>query len=494
MNRKSKISTLRPDLGKEQHCADDTPLCVDLDGTLVHTDLFVESLAELANSNFLSLFLLPIWLARGKAYLKNEIARRVTVDVESLPYNEPFVEYLRGLRIQGRTLVLATASNEKLAHQIAEHLQLFDRVIASDAHTNVAGFKKLERLIAAFGENGFDYAGNGRPDLRIWPSARRAVLVNPEWRVESALEKLGPPDKKFHRHRAGPADYLHGIRVHQWVKNLLVFVPLAASQQFDNEGSLVNSLIAFCSFSLGASSGYLLDDLLDLKFDRQHPHKQARPLASGAIDVKHGIYLAPLLLITAFGVAQWLSLWFSVSLAAYFSLTIAYSVWLKRKPISDVSALAALYTLRILAGATAIAVFPPFWLLAVCIFLFLSLAMVKRYTQSRELLLSDKVAVKERGFHRSGLAKLRGLGITSGCIASLALAFYFYREDVANLYGRPEIIWLLCPLLLFWLGYVWFKATRGEIHDDPVVFAFTDRASQITALIALVVLYTAAIV
>ena len=277
---------------------------------------------------------------------------------------------------------MATGSNRKFAEQIADHLQLFDEVIASDEHSNVTGARKLERLSAEFGENGFDYAGNSQVDLRVWPHARYAVVVDPERGVESAVRDLGNFQKKFEEPRTSVSDYLRTMHVHQWIKNLLVFVPLVASHQPGPTGLLLGMALAFLAFSLCASSCYLLNDLLDLQADRQHPHKRSGPLASGAIDIKSGIIVCIALFIPAFAMAQLLPIWFSAVLGAYFSLAIAYSVWLKRKPIMSVLILAGLYTMRVLAGATAIAMVPSARLLAFSMLLFLSLAIVKRNADS----------------------------------------------------------------------------------------------------------------
>lgn len=468
------------------------PLCVDLDGTLIKSDVLIESFFALIKHNVWFVFLIPFWLLRGKAYLKQQIADHVELDVRLLPYHQEFLDYLRQQHKTGRRLILCTASHSKFARQIAEHLGVFNGILASDGRTNLSGSKKLERLRAKFGERRFDYAGNSRADLHIWPYTRRAILVNPEPGIQVAAKRITSIERVFDDRRCGVIkEYLRALRLHQWFKNLLVFVPLFAAHQFGNTSLLLQAVVGFFAFGLCASGVYLLNDLLDLPSDREHPRKRSRPFASGTISIKSGTLMIPVLLLAAFGVAWALPVEFGVVLGMYYALTLTYSLWLKRTVLVDVMVLAGLYTIRIIAGAAAVSIVPSFWLLAFSMFIFLSLAMVKRYSELLELQGSDQQTIKGRGYQVVDLATLNSLGAASGYLAVLVLALYINSEDVKRLYTHVEMIWLLLPLLLFWVSRVWLAAGRGKMHDDPLIFSLKDWVSRWVATLTVVILWLA---
>jgi 4-hydroxybenzoate polyprenyltransferase/phosphoserine phosphatase len=462
----------------------EVPLCVDLDGTLVRSDLLVESWFALLKCDPLAALLAPFWLYFGKARLKHEIAKRVDLDVRTLPYDGEFLDYLREQHRQGRRLVLATASNEKYAHEVARHLGIFASVVASDAQTNVCGAQKQRMLTQTFGARGFDYAGNARADLAVCAEARQALWVSPQLGVGRAARM------RFREPQRAPLQpYVRALRPHQWLKNLLVFVPLLAAHKFADVTLLVQASVAFVAFGLCASSVYLLNDLFDLPADRAHPRKRYRPFASGAASPKVGLLLVLALLLAAFGIAAALSAALLAVLAAYFVTTLAYSLWLKGKVIVDVLVLAALYTVRVLAGAAAVAIEPSFWLLAFSTFLFLSLAMVKRYAELLDLKSVGNSAAQGRGYQLMDLGTIQSQGVAAGYCAVVVLALYINSSDVPVHYTRPEVIWLLCPLLLYWISRMWQRAGLGAMHDDPIIFALNDRVSRwVGAASAIVVL------
>lgn len=468
------------------------PLCVDLDGTLVRTDLLVESIFALIKNDFMHLFLLPLWLLRGKAGFKQKIADRVTLDVTLLPYHDMFLDYLRQEHASGRRLVLATASNVKLAEAVASHHGIFHDVIASTADTNLSGKHKLQRLEHLFGTNGFDYAGNAKEDLAVWASASSGIMVNPEWGVRKAAER-GDRNMKLFDDRDGrlPAHYIRAMRLHQWLKNLLVFIPLLMAHRITEPLLAGQAVLAFFSFGLCASSVYVLNDLLDLPEDRKHRTKRHRPFAAGKIPVIHGVILVPLLLATAFGIAFLLPVKFMAVLAFYYIITLSYSLRFKSAALVDVLLLAGLYTLRIIAGAAAVSVVPSFWLLAFSMFLFLSLALVKRYTELSASKAQGGSTVGGRGYRMADLELLSQFGSASAYTAVLVLALYINSEAVRDLYTYPEIIWLLCPLLLYIIARIWLLARRGELDEDPVVFAIRDRRTQLLSVIGLILLWLA---
>jgi 4-hydroxybenzoate polyprenyltransferase/phosphoserine phosphatase len=467
---------------------DSCPLCVDLDGTLVRSDLLVEALFGLMGQDFFAALRAPFWLLSGKAHLKAEVSRRVDLDVTTLPYNDRLLGYLRDERARDRHLVLATASPAKYARAVAEHLGLFDDVVATEGTKNLAGAHKAEALVERFGEHGFDYVGNARPDLAVWSRARRAVLVNPECGIEAAARQIIPVETVLDTGRPSLRDYFRTLRPHQWAKNLLVFLPLLAAHRLGDPVLLTQAIVAFVAFCLCASSVYILNDLIDLPADRAHACKRTRPFAAGLIPPAHGVMLLPALLLAAFGLALLLPWLFVAILGLYYLSTLTYSVWLKRVVLVDVILLAGLYTLRVLAGAAAIAVVPSFWLLAFSMFLFLSLALAKRYAELKALLTQGKDKPLRRGYAASDLEALISLGSASGYMAVLVLALYINSSEVQVLYRYPQAIWLLCPLLLYWISRVWLGAHRGKLHEDPVVFALWDHVSRWLMVIAAAIL------
>ena len=456
--------------------AEAAPLCVDLDGTLLRSDLLYESLLALLRTRPWLALALPFWLLRGKAYLKRRLAEASGLDVADLPYDERVLALLRATPARPR--VLCTASDLRLAEAVARHTGLFEEVLASDGARNLAGARKAQVLVERFAERGFDYAGNGTVDLHVWKRARRAWVVNAP--VALARSAAGHCEVEHHLHApAAPRGWLRALRLHQWLKNLLVFLPLLASHRFLEAGAVLAALGAFLAFGLCASGVYLLNDLLDLPSDRRHPRKRSRPFAAGELPLLHGLLAAPLLTVAAFALAFAVSPWFAAALGAYFAATLAYSFWLKRVVMVDVVLLAGLYTVRIIAGAAAIGVALSFWLLAFSMFLFLSLAMLKRYTELQAMLGEGRSGASGRGYAVEDLPLLQSLGASAGYCAVLVLALYINSPESLALYARPQVLWLICPLLLYWMSRVWVVAHRGGMHDDPVVFAARDRVSQV---------------
>ncbi|MBL8299237.1 MAG: UbiA family prenyltransferase [Rhodanobacteraceae bacterium] len=463
------------------------PLCVDLDGTLIRSDLLFESALILLRRNPFYVFVFVLWLLRGRAHLKHEIARRAEIDPATLPYDERVVAWLREQQGQ-RPHVLCTASDAALANGVAAHLGLFDDVLASDGTRNLAGRDKAAALRERYGDKGFDYAGNEYRDLHIWKHARRAVVVNGSTGLARAAGDCCEVERVFEAHRSGLRTWAKALRLHQWLKNLLVFLPLFTSHRVLETATTLNCVLAFLAFGLCASGVYLLNDLFDLDADRRHPRKRLRPFAAGTLPLSAGIVAAPLLALAGLAVAAWLSLPFAGVLACYYALTLAYSLRLKRIVMLDVVVLAALYTVRIIGGAVIIGGGLSFWLLAFSMFLFLSLAMLKRYTELRALLGSDKSEASGRGYAVDDIALIQSLGGASGYMSVLVLALYINSTASEALYRHQQVLWLLCPLLLYWISRIWLIAHRGHMHDDPVVFALVDRVSRVVlALCAIVV-------
>jgi 4-hydroxybenzoate polyprenyltransferase len=452
------------------------PLCVDLDGTLVRSDLLLESALALVRKNPLHLFHFVAWLCKGRAHLKRQIAMRTLVDVAALPYDERVVGWLRG-DAHGRSKILCTASDQALADAVAAHVGGFDAVYGSDGQRNLSGAGKAALLVDRFGERGFDYAGDAWPDLHVWAHARRAVIVNAPERLLRRVRRTNEVERVFERPRAGWRVWLSALRLHQWMKNVLVFVPLLAAHLALQPVAVLRSTVAFVCFGLCASSAYLLNDLLDLEADRQHPRKRLRAFAAGALPIEYGLLAAPLLSLAALVLGYLLSPLFALVLLLYCVTTLVYSMALKRVAILDVVSLAVLYTIRIIAGAVAIPVPASFWLLAFSMFLFLSLAMMKRYTELRGVVANGGIRAHGRGYVVGDLPLIRALGPASGYLSVLVLALYINSTASEVLYRHPLVLWLWCPMVFYWISRAWLVSHRDEMHDDPVVFALTDPIS-----------------
>ena len=457
----------------------DRPLIVDLDGTLVRSDMLVES-AFAYFRRYPFQCLAPVtWLLGGKANLKAKLAAVVQIEAASLPYDKNIIAFLEREKAAGRTLILATASHQNYAEAIAAHLGFFDRVLATHDNINLSASTKRDVLVREYGEKGFDYIGNSRDDLKVWAVAQQAYLANPELGVETAADRLGNVTQVIRTPAQAWRGWIKQLRLHQWAKNALLFVPLLASHRVGEIDLLFTGLLAFLLFGLCASSVYLLNDLLDLEDDRQHASKRSRPLASGAVSIKTALLVFPLLLLTTFTLSAWLLPWkYTLALASYYALTLAYSLVLKRIMTVDVITLAMLYTVRIVAGTFAFGVALTFWMLAFSMFLFLSLALVKRYAELREYRSKEKTGLtRGRGYYPGDLEMIAALGAASGYLAVMVLALYIQDQSTLVLYSHPQVIWLACPLLLYWITRTWMIAHRGWMDDDPVVFAMKDRNS-----------------
>lgn len=459
----------------DSHCHN-LPLVVDLDGTLIHTDLLHESLLYLLRIKPWLIFYLPFWLLNGKARLKSELSRAISFPVTSLPYNNELITYLLEQRNSGRKIILCTASHKILAQSVSDHLGIFDEVLASDKHINLAGFAKAKALNDRYGDKGFDYAGNSYADLAVWANAHRVIIVNGASSLVKKVNNLFVVEKIFPPPTAGFKSWIKVFRLHQWVKNVLIFMPAIAAHAAMSSDTWKNLTLAFLSFSLCASFVYVLNDLFDLESDRRHPRKRYRPFASGRVPIWIGAVLAPILILSSLLLAVDIGNSFLSWLLIYLALTSFYSWGLKRLVIVDVLMLAILYTLRIVAGAAAMDIPLSFWILAFSIFLFLSLAFIKR---DAELRSHDGRGqqLHGRGYITSDASLIQQFGVSSGYAAVLVLAFYINSDNVVRLYRVPEMIWGAVPLLLWWLSWMWFRANRGLMHDDPIVFAIKDKTS-----------------
>lgn len=461
-----------------------TPLYVDLDGTLLRTDMLLESAARFVCHYPWKCFLLLLWALRGPAHIKARLAGQFEHDATTLPWNRPVLDWLR-MQAQdaGRVLVLATAANDQIAQRLARHLGMFSHVIASSATSNLKGERKLA-AIEAHARGPFVYVGNDTADLQIWRRASAAVVVSGSSSLLARARRLTQVEKHFVPEGPSLRVVLRALRVHQWSKNLLVFAPLLAAHLWRSADAWLAAGAMFFAFSLSASAIYCVNDLIDLPADRAHPRKHTRPFAAGTLSIGSALLLTPLLLAGGFAIALSIGPLPAMTLAAYVVTTFAYSFVLKRIVLVDVITLASLYTVRVIGGAAAIAVAPSFWILALSMFLFLSLALIKRYSELHTLALSERVSASGRDYSVGDRTVMMALGIGAGFCAVMVMALFLNNPAITEVYPRHYLLWGLCVTLLYWIARMWVKAARGEMHDDPLVYACTDRASIFMAMLS----------
>jgi 4-hydroxybenzoate polyprenyltransferase/phosphoserine phosphatase len=484
-----------------------TALCVDLDGTLVKSDTLVDSALALARHRPASLLQLPGWVLQGKAALKRHLTAAVTLDVAHLPYNRELLQYLEQQHASGRPIYLATAADTVLAQRIADHLGLFSGVLASDGTTNLAGHNKLAAFRQRFGEN-FCYIGNARPDLPLLQVCHEPMTANPTSGLRSALRtgKITPV-RVFIEQSSGLRAWVKALRLHQWAKNILLFFPLLLAHAHA-PGLIAAAVVAFVSFGLCASATYIINDLLDLDADRQHPRKRRRPFASGDLSAISGVFVSALFLVTsallAIAVPHIIraispglpfippfQIDFLGWLCIYLVTTLAYSLRFKRAVVVDVIVLSGLYTIRILAGSAATGVGVSTWLASFSIFFFLSLAFVKRFAELENLVARGGSAPKGRGYNVSDIEQLRSFGSASGYASVVVLTLYISNLSAAELYHHTNRLWLLVPVLLLWISRLWLQASRGQLDEDPVVYAITDKRSLLLGLVVILIVLSA---
>jgi 4-hydroxybenzoate polyprenyltransferase len=476
------------------------PLCVDLDGTLVKSDTLLDTVVVLARQSPGSLLKFPAWVAEGKAAFKQRVSQLAEIDVERLPYNRPLLEYLRQEHAGGRAIWLATGADTLLAERVASHLRIFQGVLASDGNTNLTGHNKLGAFRERFPQ-GFSYVGNARPDVPLLTHCVAPMVANPRRGLLAGLRSAGVRPARTFADAASPLQaWVRAIRLHQWAKNVLIFLPLLLAH-VRAAGPVAATVMAYLSFGLAASATYIMNDLLDLEADRHHARKR-RPFAAGDLSPITGVVTSAIFFAGALALAIMLphvltSLspgfvqngrgQFIAWLAVYAGTTMAYSLRLKQVALVDVIVLSGLYTVRLLAGSAAAGVEISPWLAAFSIFFFLSLAFVKRFAELESVREgSDGAAapaVKGRGYRVSDLEQVRSFGTASGCASVVVFALYIGLNAARELYPHYGRLWLLVPVMLLWLFRLWLQASRGELHEDPVVYAITDKRSLLLGVV-----------
>ncbi len=459
-------------------------LIVDLDGTLLRSDMLFESFWSAFGRDWRSPFLSMAALTGGRASLKRHLAEASAVEAATLPYDPKVIAFVQAWRESGGKTALVTASDRKFAEAIASHLDIFDEVHGSDGKLNLKGDRKGQFLEERFGTKGFAYMGDAKADLPVWRRAAKAFTVNAPAALRREAEQACESVEHLVTDTKSVTPYLKAVRPHQWLKNVLVFLPMLAAHQLDATTFFL-SLLAFVSFSLVASSVYVLNDLLDLAADRAHPRKKNRPFAAGSIPIAYGTWMAGGLLILGGLLAISISPAFLLIMLAYYLLTTAYSLHLKRQIVIDICVLAGLYTARIIAGAVATGIPLSVWLLAFAVFFFLSLAAVKRQAELIDSAERGNLKASGRGYHVDDLPIISMISICSGYVSVLVMTLYVNSPAVVELYAHPEALWGVSAVLLYWITRTVMVAHRGHMHDDPVVYAAKDRISQMCLLIIL---------
>lgn len=464
-----------------QETSDKPVLVVDLDGTLLRSDVLYETFWSAFGRHWQSPFRAARALLDGKAALKRALARDAEIEVTTLPYDPAVIAYIKDWRAQGGKAALVTASEEQIATAIGDHLGIFDEVYGSDGVRNLKGPNKAAFLTDHYAGPGFAYMGDARADIPVWSAAQRAITVNVGEGLQKQVDGLAPDVEHLTTVPASIKPTIKALRPHQWLKNILVFLPMLAAHHYD-VATFAQSLLAFVAFSMIASAGYVFNDLLDLAADRAHPRKCKRPFASGALPIAHGTWLGAGLLAGGFIIAGSLSFYLFLTLLAYFAITMAYSLDLKRRTVIDICILAGLYTMRLAAGGVATGLPLSVWLMAFSIFFFLALAAVKRQAELIDTAKRGKLGASGRGYLVDDLPIISQVAISAGFVSVLVMALYVNSPAVLSLYHYPQAMWGVCLILLYWITRIVMITHRGHMHDDPVVFAAKDRVSQICGL------------
>lgn len=462
------------------------PLAVDLDGTLLFTDMLFESLADHFRRRPLwaawQMMQLPFSLAATKARVQS----RASLDIATLPVNEDVVAYCRRARSAGRPVWLVSASDQGIVSDVADRFGVFDRAIGSNGVTNNKGGAKA-RLLETEAPQGYEYIGDSRADMKVWAKAKAASIVGGGDARKRAVEGLGVPvAQTFARPSRGPAAWIKALRLHQWAKNALIFVPAIMSMTIANPSVLLTLLIAFPLLGMMASGTYILNDLVDLAADRSHPSKHRRPFASGRLKLWQGFVAAPLLIVGGLIGGFLVSPAFAVTMLVYLFTTLAYSLVLKRAALADTMTLAFLYSWRLVMGAVLAGVALSHWLIVFSMFLFVSLSLAKRHVEVLRRTSAGERRIANRGYRAEDATLTLGLGLATATATPLILVLYIIESAwPSGVYSTPEALWIAPVAMGLWLMRVWLLANRGELHDDPVVFAFKDpRSLAIGAILA----------
>lgn len=463
-------------------------IIVDLDGTLLKTDLLSEMLLSTVTLDYNEIKnIIKLMIFNNRLGLKNYLVEKQSVDVKKLPYNQEVINKIKELKTSGNKVYLVTASPQKIADNVGKYIDLFDGVYGSSKNVNLKGEEKKSFLNKKFGKKNYQYFGNSFDDINVWKDSNRAYLVNASTRVKNIIKKEKIPFEIMDSSKNMLEIFMSAIRVKQWIKNILIFIPIVAGQAYSLENFLL-SIYAFLSFSFVASGAYIFNDLLDIKADRCHNIKKNRVFASGKMQLETGLFLGIILWIIGLIISLNLNFIFIIILVLYLIITSLYSVKIKMVPIIDLCTLASLYTLRIWSGSVAIEIHLSVWLFVLSIFLFLSLACVKRLSEIVNNEKTGNLTIKNRGYELKDISIVQSMAISSGYAATIVFALYLNSTEIIKYYSFPQALWGMWVILLYWINYIIFMAHKGKIYEDPVVFAIKNRISLYCGIIIIVFL------
>lgn len=456
-------------------------LVCDLDGTLIKTDMLLESVFILLKNNPIYLLIIPFWLVKGRQILKSEIEKRISLNPENLPYNYDVIKFLKDNKEKFNQTVLVSASNENIVKKISDYLKLFSESYGSNDKINLKSKNKSKFLDEKYGQNNWSYIGDSKADIEVWNKSNESYIVNNN--NSRSIKSVKFNEVIGEKSKSTIKLIVKEIRVYQWVKNLLLFIPALMAHQ-TSSSLYIEIIFAFLAFSVLASSVYVLNDLLDLDADRLHPRKKNRPFASGNLSLAYGFLLLPVLILLSFSISiLYLPLEFTLTLFVYYLITNLYSFKLKRIEIVDIITLGVLYTIRIIAGGFAVDIEITPWLLAFSMFLFVSLALLKRYTELLSMIKENKTKASGRAYYIEDIDIIRTFGTAASYLAILVFALYVNSDQVKLLYNKPIFMWVIAILLLYWITRLWLLAHRGKMTDDPIVFTGKDFTSWIIGLL-----------
>ena len=461
-------------------------IIVDLDGTLLKTDMLCEAVVAKISKNFKeTINILKVLLLNNRLEFKNYAFKDNTIDINTLPFNQEVISKVKKLKKSGNKIYLVTASPTNIAIKINEALKIFDNVYGSTDEVNLKGEEKKKLLNKLFGKKNYHYFGNSKEDLHVWKDSGYAYLVNVSFKIKNKVNDIRIPFESIETKKSKFEIFKSVIRIKQWIKNILIFVPLIAAQAFTLE-NYIQCLYAFVSFSMIASGVYIFNDLLDIRVDRHHEIKKNRVFASGEMQLETGFVIGVLLWIIGFILTSAINTSFLWALVVYSILTSLYSIKLKKIPIIDLCTLSILYTLRIWSGSVANEIQLSVWLLALSIFLFYSLACVKRLGELSNNKLTGRLTIKDRGYDIKDIPIVQSMAVSTGNAATIVFALYLNSTEIVKYYSYPPALWVIWLVLLYWVNYIIFMANRGKINEDPVIFAIKNKISIICGFLIII--------
>ena len=458
---------------------DQPPLIIDLDNSLITSDTLIDSISKCLSANIFNIFKLFLWILQGRSVLKYNLSKNFIINAKEIYYRSEILALIENSKKKGKKIFLCSGANENQVKIIYEDLGLFDDFYGSSLENNLTGKKKKKFLEEKFGFKKFEYLGDSAVDIPVWESCKKAYLINVSNAVKHKLIKNNIEYKEIKK-RSSFFDqlkvYIKAIRIYQWVKNLLIFLPIFLSQEF-SEINFLQALIAFACFSFISSFVYVFNDFLDIKNDRNHPTKKTRPIASGEINIFNLFSLALTITLISFLLAYlFLGNIFCYILLLYIMLNLFYSTLIKSIYFLDVLTLSSFYTLRLISGGIINDISLSPWLISFSIFFFLFLALIKRIGEIKNFVKDNKV-MYGISYDEKVLDINKYIIYFSSFISLLLLIMYFFSEKALTLYNNVHVLILICPLIIIWKVRLYRAAMQNNMHDDPIVYIVKDKLS-----------------